>query len=107
MSKELLVTSKTRFYTNLSFNIIIFWAFLSNIFTIANPLISFTRDTSIFVNHCSFGFNIICSLGNNVIDLFRKLTHDSHEFIILLAQIYIYKFTFSCISDSNVKISNL
>ena len=31
----------------------------------------------------SFSFIVICSLGKNCIDLFRKLKHDSHEFIIL------------------------
>ena len=40
------------------------------------------NGASIFINHCSFGFNITCSFGKDDIDLFRKLKHDSHEFII-------------------------
>ena len=71
-----------KFCINLSFNIIVFIDFLSNILTIANPEMSPIKGASIFINHCSFGFSIICSLGKNDIDLFRKLKHDYHEFII-------------------------
>ena len=84
VSKELFVTSKVaRFCTNLSFNIIVFQAFLSNTLAINNPEISSMKGASIFMNHCSFGFNIIFSLQKNGIDLFRKLNHDSHEFHLI------------------------
>ena len=63
-------------------SIILFCAFLPNILTTANPEISSTKDASIFINLCSFGFYIIASLGKKGINLFKKLKHDSHEFII-------------------------
>ena len=40
------------------------------------------KKASIFINHCSLGPNMTCSFGKNGIDLFRKLKHDSHEFIM-------------------------
>ena len=68
-------------------------------------------SSPIFINHCSFGFNMICSLGKNGIDLLRKIKHDSHEFIIPTNSNMFFtprtKSTFSWISDINVKISNL
>ena len=69
------------------------------------------KGASIFINCCSFGFKIICSLGKNAINQFRKLKHDSHEFIIPFHSNIFFtpmtKSTFSCISDTNVKILNL
>ena len=65
------------------------------------------KGACIFINYCSFGFNIICSLGKNGIDLFRKLKHDSCEFIITSSSNIFFMpktiSTFSCISDTNVK----
>ena len=56
VSKELFVTSKVvKFHTNLSFSIIVFCAFLSNILTIVNPEILSMKDAPIFSNICSFG----------------------------------------------------
>ena len=59
----------------------VFCSFLSNILT-ANPEITSMKGSSIFINYHSFGINIICSLGKNSIDLFRKLKDDTHELII-------------------------
>ena len=60
ISNPLFVTSNiTKFHVNLSFNIIVFCAFLSNILTIANPEISSTNGASIFINFCSFGFSTV------------------------------------------------
>ena len=96
---------------NLSFSISVFCAFLSNILTMANPEILSMKGASTFINLCSFGFKTICSLGKKGIDLFRKLKHDSCEFIIPSNSNIFFmqkiKSTFSCISDTNVKISNL
>ena len=76
----------------------------------ANPQISSTNGASIFINFC-FGFKTICSLGKKGIDLFKQLKHDSHTFIMPShPNIFLMpntKSTFSCISDTNVKISNL
>ena len=85
--------------------------FLSNILTITNPEISSTNGTSIFISFCSFGFKTICSFARKGINLFKKLEHDSHEFI-LPSNLNIFfmpstKSMFSCISDTSVKISNL
>ena len=69
------------------------------------------NGASILINFCSFGFRIICSLGKNGIDLFKKLKVDSHESIIPsnsnIFFIPITKSMFSCISDTNAWISNL
>ena len=69
------------------------------------------NGASILIKSCSFGFKIICSLGKNDIDLFKKLKHASHEFIISshsdMFFIPITRSTLSCISDTNVWISNL
>ena len=95
----------------MSFNIIVFCTFLSNILTIANLEISSTNGASIFTNFCSFGFKTICSLGKKGINLFKKLKHDSHKFIMPsnsnIFSMPKTKLTFSCISYTNVKISNL
>ena len=112
ISKPPFVTSNiANFHVNLSFNIIVFCTFLSNILTIANPEISPTNGASIFINFCSFGFSTIFSFAKKGIDLFKKLKHDSHEFIIpSYLNIFFIPNTrsvFSCISDTSVKISNL
>ena len=69
------------------------------------------KGTSIFINLCSFGFSITCSLGKNGIELFRILKHDSYEFKIPSSSNIFFipktKSTFSCISDTRVNISNL
>ena len=69
------------------------------------------NDASTFINFCSFGFKTICSLEKNGINMLKKLKHDSHEFIIPSNSNILLmpntKFTFSCISDTNVKILNL
>ena len=53
----------------------------------------------------------ICALRKNGINLFKNLKHDSHEFIILSnANMFLMpntKSTFSCISETNVRMSNL
>ena len=64
-----------------------------------------------FINFPAFGFKIICSLGKNGINLCKKIKHDSCEFTIPsnsnIFQMPYTKSTFSCISETNVKISNL
>ena len=69
------------------------------------------NGASTFINFCSFGFNTICSFGKSGMDLFKKLKQQSHEFatpsnsnIFLIPNT---KSTFSCISDTEVYISNL
>ena len=64
-----------------------------------------------FINFCSFGFKTICSFVKKDTDLFKKLKHDSHEFIMTSNSNIFFmpntRSTFSCISDTNVKILNL
>ena len=85
--------------------------FLSSTLIIANPDISSMNGASTFINLCSFGFNTMHSFGKIGKDLFKKLKQQSHEFItpsnsnrFLIPKT---KSTFSCISDSEVYISNL
>ena len=99
------------FHLNFSFNIIVFCEFLSNTLIMASPDIPSINVASTFNNFCSFGFNTICSFRKNGIDLFKKLKQQSYEFmtpsnsnILLIPK---PKSTFSCISDTNVYISNL
>ena len=47
----------------------------------AKPEISSKNGASTFINFCSFGFNIIFSLGNVGTNLFKKLKQHSHELI--------------------------
>ena len=83
VSNPLLVISRiAKFCVNYNFNIIVFCVFLSSTLIMADPEISFTNGASIFTNFCSFGFNIICSLGKNGMDMFKKLKLDSRDFII-------------------------
>ena len=75
ISKPLFVTSNiAKFHVNLSFNIIVFCAFPSNILTITNPEISSTYGASVFINFCSFGFSTICSFAKKSIDLQKAKT---------------------------------
>ena len=108
VSKSQFVTSNiTKFHVNLSFSIIVLCAFLS----MAIPEVSSTNGASIFINFCSFGFRTNDSLGQKGIDLFKKLKHDSCEFIMPSnSNIFLIpktKSTFSCISHTNVNILNL
>ena len=80
-------------------------------FIIANPDISSINGASTFISFHSFGFSTIHSFGKMGKDLFRKLKQQSHEFttpsnsnIFLIPRT---KFTFSCILDTRVYISNL
>ena len=112
VSKPVFVTcSNAEFHVNFNPSIIVLCTFLSNILIMANLEIPTMNGPSIFVDFCSFGFKINCSLGKNGIDLFKKLKHDSCEFIIPsnsnIFFILITWSTFSCISDTNVWISNL
>ena len=112
ISKPLFVTSNmAKFCIHFNFTIIVFCVFLSNILTIAKPEISSTNGASILINYCPFGFNNICSLAKKGIDLFKMLKHDSHEFIMSSNSNMFFmpntRSTFSCISDTNIKISNL
>ena len=47
----------------------------------AKPEISSENGASIFINLCSFGFNIIFSFGNMGTNLLKKLKQHSHELI--------------------------
>ena len=112
VSKLLFVTySVAKFCTNFSLSIIVLCTFLSNNLITANPDISSMNGAFTFIYFCSLGFNTICSFGKNGIDLFKKLTQQSHEFIIPSnSNIFLIlktKSTFSCISDTNIKMSNL
>ena len=40
--------------------------------TIASPEISYMNGAFIFINHCSFGFNISCSLERMVLIYLEK-----------------------------------
>ena len=103
--------SNIKFHVNLSFSIIVFCAFLSNILTVANPEILPTNGASIIINICSFCFKTICSFAKIGINIFKKLKHYSHEFIMPSnSNIFCMpntRSTFSCMSNNNVKISNL
>ena len=96
---------------NFNFIIIVLCVVLCSILTIASPDISSMSGTATFINFCSFGFNIICSLGKNCRDLFKKLKQQSHEFLIpsnsKMFLIPRTKSMFSWISDIRVYISNL
>ena len=77
----------------------------------ANPDISPMNGVSTFINFCILGSNTICSFGKNAIDLFKKLKQQSYELAIpSSSNIFLMpktKYAFSCISDTNVFISNL
>ena len=85
--------------------------FLSSTLIIANHDISSINGASTFINLCSFGFNTMCSFGKIGKDLFKKLKQPSHEFISHLNSTIFFiakiQSTFSCISDTEVYISNL
>ena len=84
---------------------------MSNNFIIAIPDISSINGASVMTNLCSFGFISIFPLGKNGMDLYRKLKQESHESITppssKIVLIPKTKSTFSCISQTRVKISNL
>ena len=69
------------------------------------------NGASTFTNFCSFGFNIIFYFGNIGTNLFKKIKQHSHELIMPFNSntLLIPKTmsTVSCISDTNVYISNL
>ena len=73
--------------------------------------ISSMNGASSFNNLCSLHFNTMHSFEKNGIDLFKKLKQQSHEFITpSSSNIFLIprtKSTFSCISSTNVYISNL
>ena len=85
--------------------------FLSNILIMAIPDSSSMNGASTFIHFCPLGFNTMFSFGKNGIDLFKKLKQQSHELTIPSgSNIFLTpkpKSTFSCISDTNVYISNL
>ena len=87
------------------------WVPLSKIFTMAIPEISPTNGALTFISFYSFGFNTRFFSGNMGTDLFKNLKQQSLEFITPsnLNTFFIprTKSTFSCISDTNVQISNL
>ena len=73
----------------------------------AIPVISSSKTT----HFCSFGFTSTFSLGKNGIDLLRKLKQEFCESITPSSSkrflIPNTRSTFSCISETKVKISNL
>ena len=112
VSKPMLVTSNVaKFHMNFNCIIIVLCVVLSSILTIASPDISSISGTSTFINFCSFGFNITCSLGEICRDLFKKLKQQSHESMMpsnsKMFLIPKTKAMFSWISDTRVYISNL
>ena len=48
-------------------------SYLVHALTMANPEISSMNGASTFINLCSFDFNTMCSFGETVMDLFKKL----------------------------------
>ena len=84
---------------------------MCNIFVIAIPDISSTNDASRTINLCSFGFTETFSFGKKGIHVFRKLAQESHESITPSNSnkflMPITRSTFSWISETSVKISNL
>ena len=101
----------TKFHVNFTFNIIVLWVSLSNIYTITKPEISSINGASILINLCSFGFKTTFSLGNRGMDLFKKLKQHSCEFITLsYSNTFLIPKTrsmFTCISDTKVYTSSL
>ena len=75
------MSNVTTFHANLTLNTITLWVDLSNNLTMTKPEISSENGTSIFINFCSFGFNIIFSFGNMGTNLFKELKQHSHELI--------------------------
>ena len=69
------------FHTNFNLSIIVLCVLLSSTLIIANPDISSTMASSTFMNLYSFGFYTMHSFGRIGINLFKKLKHQSHEFI--------------------------
>ena len=85
---------------------------MSNILTMTYPEISSMEVASIFISLCSLGFSIAFAIEKNCIELFeRKLKHNSLELLYLLIHIYslfpTMRSTFSCISETNIDISNV
>ena len=84
---------------------------LSNILIMMNPDISSINGVSTFINFCSIGLITMCSFGKNGTDLFQKLKQQSHELTMPSSSntflISKTKSTFSCLSDTNIYISNL
>ena len=78
-----------------------------------NPEISFMKGASIFINLYSLGFSVTSSflLRRIVLIYLKKLKHDSLQLIIPSNSNIFFtsktKSTFSCISETNVNISNL
>ena len=76
-----------------------------------SPEISSIKGDSTFINFCSLGFNTMHSFGVIGIDPFKKLKQQSDEFMTpSSSNIFLIpktKYTFLCISDTNVYISNL
>ena len=77
----------------------------------AMPDIFSKKGDSIVMCFCSFGFTSSSSLAKNSIHLCKKLKQESLESIMPSSSnrflIPKTKSTFSCISETNVKISNL
>ena len=112
VSKLLSVMSNmSTFCVNFNLSIIVLCMFLFNTLIATNPEISSINGTSTFINLCSFHFNTIHSFGKNGMDLFKKLKQQYHEFMTPsnsnIFLIHKTKSTFSCISDTNMYISNL
>ena len=101
----------TKFHMNFNFSIIVLCVFSSSTLIIVNPEISSMNGASTFINLFSFDLNTIHSFGKLGTDLLKKSKQQSHEFITPSnSNIFLMpktKSTFSCISDTNVYISNL
>ena len=99
------------FLMNFYFIMSVIYSFMSRSFVIAIPDISSIKGTSKTIHFSSLCFTWTFSFGKNGMDLFRKLKQESHESITPSSSntflIPRTRSTFSCISDTNVKISNL
>ena len=96
---------------NFNVNISVTCSHISNNFTITISDTSSINGASIMTNLCSFSFISIFSLGKNGIDLCKKLKQKSCKSITpYSSKMFLIpknKSTFSCISETGVKISNL
>ena len=86
-------------------------SFMSKSFIITIPDYSSTNRASTTTIFCTFGWISVFSLGKNRMDLFRKLKQELHESITPSSSktflIPKTKSTFTWISETRVKLSNL
>ena len=99
------------FLMNFIYMVRVICSFVSYNLVMAIPVISSSKAASKTTSFYSFGFTSTFPLGKNGMDLLRKLKQEFHESIIPSSSkrflIPNTRATFSCISETKVKISNL